>query len=124
MRRAEDPCDTNIDEYLWPLTGNMAAVDWSVLAEELEIRERLVEIKAHVCEMHVLPRLARLGPRSTPAAIDDVTRSIIDGPPEGPLWAQTLKNPVPRALREEWSALTGRLRILQTRAGGEEPTTR
>ena len=112
MRRVEDPSEANVDEYLWPLTGNMAAVDWSALAEELQIRERLAAIKAHVYEMHVRPRLARLHLRRTPAETREVTGRIIEGPPEGPLWEQTLKDPVPRALREEWSALTQRLREL------------
>ena len=113
MRSGEERSDMDVDEYLWPLTGDATLVDWRALTAELQIRERLAEISAHVREVHVQPRLARLG-RLAPAARLEVTRSIIDGPAEGPPWAQTLKDPVPRALRDEWAALSQQLRELQT----------
>jgi len=101
-----------IDEYLWPLTGDMSQVDWTILTEELRVRARLAEIIAHVRELHVQPRVRRLGRRMSPALIVALTADIIAGPADGPPWLQTLHEPVPRALREEWSALARRLREL------------
>jgi hypothetical protein len=115
MRRSEDQHEVEIDEYLWPLTGDMSPIDWPSLTEELQIRERLAEISAHVREAHVRPRLARLGVRVTSALTEAVAQGIVAGPEDGPPWAQTLREPVPRALRDEWSRLTSRLRELRTR---------
>jgi len=69
----------------------------------------LGEILAHVREHHLRPRLRRLG-AAVPA--DVATQAIIAGPADGPPWLQALKEPVPRALREEWQELTRRLRAL------------
>lgn len=99
-----------VDEYLWPLTGNLLSVDWQVLADELHVRTRLNEILAHVRELHVQPRVRRLGVGASVSAISAVTRAIIAGPDGGPPWTQTLKEPVPRALRQEWTKLAQRLR--------------
>ena len=104
----------NVDEYLWPLTGEVTPIDWDALTAELQIRERLAEIIAHVREMHVQPRLARLGARRDPIMVREITCSVINGPAEGPMWLQTLQEPVPRALREEWARLTKQLRELYT----------
>src|SRR5260370_12317353 len=102
--------EAEVDEYLWPLTGSTAYVDWNALAEELRIRKRLGQITAHVHEMHVHPRLRRFGSRLSSTAIAEITAGVIVGPPDGPPWLQTLKEPVPRALREEWPACVGALR--------------
>ena len=111
-----------VDEYLWPLTGNLLSVDWHVLAEELEVRTRLREILAHVREMHVQPRVRRLGSGASKRDISAVTQAVIAGPDGGPPWAQTLKEPVPRALRQEWMALAERLRDIDTKRGqGRKP---
>lgn len=109
MPEDREPYDTEIDEYMWPLTGEATVFNWSVLAEEVEIRTRLGEILAHVRDMHIAPRLRRIGPRPSPDMIRAVEENVIDGPTAGPLWAQTLKEPVPRALRDEWQELTRRL---------------
>jgi len=106
-----------IDEYLWPLTGDMSQVDWTALTEELRIRARLGEIMGHVRERHVQPRIRRLGQRTSQAAIDALTARVIAGPADGPPWLQTLHEPVPRALREEWSDLARRLHELHS--GGQ-----
>jgi hypothetical protein len=112
MRMDDQP---EVDEYLWPLTGELSPINWEALAEELRIRERLAEIMAHVRTTHVRPRLRRVGPRVSAAAAQALTEAVIAGPSEGPPWLQTLKEPVPRVLREEWSALTHRLCALEHR---------
>ena len=104
-----------IDEYLWPLTGEVSSMDWQPVVEELQIRQRLADIMAHVREMHVRPRLARLGPRASETMRCAVTESIIDGPEGGPPWTQTLREPVPRGLRDEWNQLAGRLCEIEQR---------
>ena len=109
MRRDEYRTDAEVDEYLWPLTGDASSVHWECIAEELHIRQRLAEILAHVRETHVQPRLRRFGTRVNSAHIRSITESVIAGPGDGPPWAQTLKEPVPRALREEWNELAQRL---------------
>jgi len=105
--------DADIDEYLWPLTGALGAIDWSALTEELRIRKRLAEIAAHVRERHIAPRLRRCGPQPSPARVQAINESILMGPNEGPPWEITLKDPVPRALREEWHHLAEGLRGLE-----------
>lgn len=104
--------DTGIDEYMWPLTGAPTPFNWQALSEELEIRTRLGEILAHVRNMHIAPRLRRLGPRPSPDRIRAAEESVISGPVDGPVWIQTLHEPVPRALRDEWRALTQRLSVI------------
>jgi hypothetical protein len=106
--RSDDDRPEQIDEYLWPLTGDLSPINWEALAEELHIRDRLAVILAHVREMHVEPRLRRMGPRASGVA-RAATAAIISGPEDGPPWLQTLKEPVPRALREEWTRLARRL---------------
>jgi len=113
--------ETEIDEYMWPLTGESTAFNWTALTEELELRARLGTILAHVREMHISPRVRRLGPRPTPDQIRAVEASVITGPTAGPLWAQTLHEPVPRALRDEWQGLTRRLSTIAARTG--QPAT-
>ncbi len=112
MRADDDQVETEIDEYLWPLTGDLSPINWEHLSEEMHIRERLAEILAHVREMHVVPRQRQLGPRVVPATI---VQAVIAGPENGPPWEQTLKEPVPRALRDEWNQLAARLRTLAGR---------
>jgi hypothetical protein len=109
MGRDEYRTDTEVDEYLWPLTGNTSSIHWESITEELHIRKRLAEILAHVQETHIRPRLHRLGARANSAHSRSIAESIIAGPGDGPPWAQTLKEPVPRALREEWNELAQRL---------------
>jgi hypothetical protein len=109
MGRDEYRADTEVDEYLWPLTGNTSCIHWESITEELHIRKRLAEILAHVRETHIRPRLHRLGARANAAYSQSVTESIIAGPGDGPPWAQTLKEPVPLALRDEWNELAQRL---------------
>jgi hypothetical protein len=124
MRRDEYRTDTEVDEYLWPLTGDTSSVRWESITEELHIRQRLAEILAHVREAHVQPRLRHLGARTNSAHIRSITESIIAGPGDGPPWAQTLKEPVPRALREEWDELAqrlGELNGIQRRRRNTEP---
>jgi hypothetical protein len=117
-----EPRTPEVDEYLWPLTGELWPIDWSSLAEEIHIRERLAEIAAHVRDTHLRPRLRRLGPAPSAALVAAMTQSIVDGPADGPLWAQVLKDPVPRALREEWARLTQRLRAIDSqRHAGSAP---
>lgn len=112
------------DEYLWPLTGEPWWVDWAALTEELQIRQRVAEIMTHVRETHLQPRLRRLGTSPPLARVTAVTQSVIAGPQEGPVWAQTLKAPVPGALRDEWAQLTERLRVLeQQRTRSHAPPT-
>src|SRR5262249_37180563 len=109
----EDPLGADIDEYLWPLTGALTAVDWLALTEELHIRKRLAEIAAHVREFHIAPRLRRGGPPSSPALVRAIKESVIAGPGDAPPWEITLKEPVPRALREEWRQLAARLQTIE-----------
>jgi hypothetical protein len=116
MPSTREPYESEIDEYMWPLTGEATAFNWTALAEQLEIRQRLGEILAHVRDMHIAPRQRRLGPRPSPDMIRAVEESVMDGPAHGPVWAQTLKEPVPRALRDEWHELTRRLREIERRA--------
>ena len=108
---------TQFDEYLWPLTEAAWPLDWRRFAEEHRLRQRLNEILAHVHAMHVLPRVRRLsaGNRTAEAAI---TQSIISGLPGGEPWQLSLHEPVPRALRDEWAALSAELRAMSRR-----PTT-
>ena len=123
MPGRSEPYETEIDEYMWPLTGESTAFNWSSLTEELEIRTRLGAILGHVRDMHIAPRLRRLGPRPSPDRVRAVEESVISGPANGPLWAQSLHEPVPRALRDEWGALTRRLSEIKLgaarRVGGE-----
>lgn len=121
MSGSYETYENAIDEYMWPLTGESTAFDWSALTEELELRARLGTILAHVRDMHIAPRLRRLGPRPSPDQIRAVEASVIAGPTAGPLWAQTLREPVPRALRDEWQELTHRLSTIVAR-GGRPPT--
>ena len=124
MRTTEHTAEAEIDEYLWPLTGETAAIDWPSLVEELRIQERRAEILAHVRETHLEPRLRRVGvPTSASALRQALTESIIAGPEGGPPWAQTLREPVPRALREEWRQLAARLQALHGVAGRVKPTS-
>ena len=109
MGRDEYRTDTEVDEYLWPLTGDTSSIHWESITEELHIRQRMAEILAHVREAHIQPRLRRLGARANSAYSRSITESIIAGPGDGPPWAQTLKEPVPLALREEWNELAQRL---------------
>ncbi len=109
MRKDTERIDAEVDEYLWPLTGTVTQVDWSSLAEELHIRERLAEIMTHVNDMHLQPRIRQLGVRSSTERVRAATEAILAGPPSGPPWAQRLREPVPRALREEWDELARRL---------------
>jgi len=67
--------------------------------------------------MHLQPRLRRFGSRLSPTAIAEITAGLIAGPLSGPPWLQTLKEPVPSALREEWRALACRLRHLRADHG-------
>lgn len=112
MMSDSDQRADEVDEYLWPLTGSSWAVDWVSLNEELQIRCRLAEILSHVREVHVAPRLRRFGAGAPTNAMAAVAQSIIEGPAGGPCWAQTLRAPVPRALRDEWHELAQRLRTL------------
>lgn len=110
--REETERNEQFDEYLWPLSGEVSAIDWSSLAEELQIRERLSEIMAHVRAAHLTPRLRRLGVQPSATLVQATTQALIAGPVDGRPWEQTLKEPVPRALREEWTELAERLRRL------------
>lgn len=105
-----------IDEYLWPLTGDVSVVDWDALTEGLQIRQRLGEILMHVRTTHVRPRLQRLGARPAMHVVQAATQAVIAGPQDGPPWEQRLQEPVPRALRDEWEQLTQRLRQLDAPA--------
>jgi len=111
-----EPYETEIDEYMWPLSGDSTSFNWTALAEELEIRTRLGEILTHVRDTHIAPRLRRLGIRPSPDLVRSVEESIIAGPAGGPLWAQTLKEPVPRVLRHEWDELARRLSVIKGHA--------
>jgi hypothetical protein len=115
-----EPYETEIDEYMWPLTGDSTSFNWTALTEELEIRTRLGAILAHVRDMHIAPRVRRLGPRPSRDRLRAVEESIIAGPAAGPLWAQTLQEPVPRALRDEWRELTRRLSEITGRSGNSQ----
>ena len=115
MGREEYLMDTEVsevDEYLWPLNGDTYSIHWEYITEELHIRRRLAEILAHVREAYIQPRLRRLGASANPATNRRIPESIIAGPGDGPPWAQTLKEPVPRELREEWNELAQRLQEL------------
>ncbi len=114
MGRDEYRTDTEVDEYLWPLTGDTSSIQWESVAEELHIRQRLAEIMAHTREMHVRPRLRSLGLRDDSSSGRNVTASIVAGPEDGPPWMQSLHHPVPRALRDEWDQLAQRLFALHT----------
>ena len=83
MRRHASEAYREIDEYLWPLTGVTEPVSWETLAENLPIRNRLAESRAHVSEVHVQP------------------------------WLQTLREPIPRASCDEWNKLAERLRDIE-----------
>lgn len=124
MRTDLDRSETEIDEYLWPLTGELTAINFDLLAEELRIRERLAEIMAHVHEMHVRPQLRRLGRRGSSAVAKAIAQNVIAGPEDGPPWVQTLKEPVPRALREEWNELARRLSEIRGRRAPATTTGR
>ena len=107
--------DTEVDEYLWPLNGDMNSIHlihWEYITEELHIRRRLTDILAHVREAYVQPRLRRLGAGANSATNRSIPESVIAGPGDGPPWAQTLREPVPRELREEWNELAQRLQEL------------
>src|SRR5262249_53084359 len=93
----------------WPLTGDSTSFNWTALTEELEIRTRLGAILTHVRDMHVAPRVRRLGPDPSRDRVRAVEESIITGPAAGPLWAQRLQEPVPRALGEGWHGRPGGL---------------
>lgn len=125
MRRDEYRADIEVDEYLWPLTGDPPSIQWELVTEELRIRQRLAEMVAHVREMHVRPRVRQLSNRVAFTQSRSIVESIITGPEDGPPWAQSLKEPVPRALRDEWTRLTQRLRELNvSRMFPQHPTPR
>ncbi|MBI1816562.1 MAG: hypothetical protein HYR72_16405 [Deltaproteobacteria bacterium] len=112
----DDACSLHssedFDEFLWPLTNATWPVNWTRLAEEHRLRRRLQEILAHVHETHVAPRLSRLGHAASADAIAQITQSVIAGPIDGNLWERSLRDLVPRALRDEWQALCTELRGL------------
>jgi hypothetical protein len=112
MGREEYLMDTEVDEYLWPLNGDTYSIHWEDITDELHIRRRLAEILAHVREAYIQPRLRRLGASANSATNRSIPESIIAGPGDGPPWAQTLNEPVPRELREEWNELARRLQEL------------
>lgn len=124
MRRDDDRTEPEVDEYLWPLTGDLSPINWEALAEELHIRDRLAVIVTHVREVHLEPRLRRLGALASAGVTKAVTEAIIAGPEDGPPWAQTLRDPVPRALREEWNQLTRRLHELDRNRHKRTPASR
>lgn len=109
MRKHDDQIEPDVDEYLWPLTGELSPINWEALAEELHIRDRLAVIMAHVRELHLEPRLRRLGAGASADMTRVLTETVIAGPESGPPWEQRLRDPVPRALREEWEQLSRRL---------------
>jgi hypothetical protein len=51
MDREEYRTDTEIDEYLWPLTGDVSTVDWESFTEELRIRKRLQVLREESNEL-------------------------------------------------------------------------
>ncbi len=108
------------DEYLWPLTDAAWPLDWRRLAEEHRLRRRLSEILTHVHRAHVTPRLRRLG-IAHPQAVAEVTQRVISGPLDGAFWERTLHEPVPRALRDEWTALSEALRRVMSRPAPRTP---
>ena len=111
------------DEYLWPLTDMAWPMDWRRLADRHRIRRRLDEILKHVHETHVTPRLRRLG-AAHPSAVAELTQRVISGPLDGAYWERTLRDPVPSALQNEWSALTAELRELSSKpVDGHRGTT-
>jgi hypothetical protein len=103
-----------VDEYLWPLTGEASPIDWILLTEELGIRSRLLEIMAHVRAAHIEPRVRRAGASPSTPLGQAIAGAIVTGPPNAAPWQQVLRAPVPRALREEWTALAERLREIET----------
>jgi len=117
------------DEYLWPLTDAAWPLNLMRFAEEHRLRARLNEILAHVEAMHIGTRVRRLGAHPTPAAVLQVTQSIIAGPVGGAFWERRLREPVPRPLREEWDELSRQLRELTSVAparhghGGADPVS-
>lgn len=121
MRREDNRADIEVDEYLWPLTGDQPSIRWELVTEELRIRQRLAEMVTHVREMHVRPRVRQLSTRVAFAQSRSIVASIITGPEDGPPWAQSLKEPVPRALRDEWTRLTQRLRELNVSRMAPQP---
>jgi len=102
----------DFDEYLWPLTDSVWPVNWSRVTEEHRLRQRLQEILTHVEETHVAPRVRRLGVQASPAVMAAIKQAVIAGPLDGPLWERTLRDPVPRALQDEWLRLRDELRAL------------
>ena len=121
MGRDEYRTDTEIDEYLWPLTGDACSIQWEYVTEELQIRQRLAAIMAHVMETHVRPRVRHLGARASSTYSRSIEQSLIEGPEDGPPWTRTLKEPIPRALREEWAELAERLQLLNSSRNPARP---
>jgi hypothetical protein len=115
MHTGEDTSEMQVDEYLWPLTGELTPVDWVSLAEELRMRERLAEIMAHVRAMHIEPTLRQLGAQGSAVRRRVAGEAVIAGPLDGAPWERTLRGSVPRALREEWDQLAQRLREFERR---------
>jgi hypothetical protein len=113
MQRHASEVYREIDEYLWPLTGVTSPGTWETLAENLPIRNRLAESRAHVSEVYVQPQLRRSGRRTAPDAIRAVAESAVAGPVDGPPWLQTLREPIPRASCDEWNKLAERLRDIE-----------
>ena len=101
--------EVQVDEYLWPLTDTAWPLDWRRFAHEHRLRQRVNEILAHVHATHVAPRLRRLG-ASNPSTVAAITQRIVSGPSDGEPWQLVLHEPVPRALRDEWAALSAELR--------------
>ncbi|HVN84316.1 MAG TPA: hypothetical protein VMW17_05665 [Candidatus Binatia bacterium] len=108
--------DGQFDEYLWPLTSASWPLNWRRVTDSCRIRHRLSEILQHVQESHVMPRVRRARVTHS-SAIAQITQRVISGPLDGAFWERTLLEPVPRALRDEWSALAAELRELS----GTEP---
>ena len=109
------------DEYLWPLAGAPWELRLTELAPQDGRRRRLEEIYQHVQEHHVQPRLRRLGKNPSAALVDQVTETIVEGATGAPLWERRLKEPVPRALRDEWRALCDELqREAEAASSGDE----
>ncbi len=107
---ARDSFSEIFDEYLWPLTRLPWSIDMAALGERDLPMRRLQEIYRHVDETHLQPRLRRLGRNPSPSLVAQVTRNVIDGSPSDPLYMRHLREPVPRALREEWKSLCEQIR--------------